>query len=120
MRDNDGKYAAQFDEVLKSGGAKIKRNTPWSPNLRAHVERVIQTLKQEVLNHFVVVGERHLNHINREAMAWYNKERPHSARDHLPPACEKPPEAQVSLKMSEVVCTTRLGGLLKSYSRRAA
>ncbi len=38
MRDNDGKYPAQFDEVLKSGGASIKRNTPWSPNLRAHVE----------------------------------------------------------------------------------
>jgi hypothetical protein len=56
MRDNDGKYPAQFDEVLKSGGAKIKRNTPWSPNLRAHVERVIQTLKQEVLDHFVVVA----------------------------------------------------------------
>ncbi|MFO0202468.1 MAG: integrase core domain-containing protein [Alphaproteobacteria bacterium] len=120
MRDNDGKYPAQFDEVLKSSGAKIKRNTPWSPNLRAHVERVIQTLKQEVLDHFVVVAERHLNYLIREASAWYNQERPHSARDHLPPANEKPPDLQVTLKMSEVVCTTRLGGHLKSYSRRAA
>ncbi len=120
MRDNDGKYPAPFDEVLKSGGVSIKRNTPWSPNLRAHVERVIQTLKQEVLDHFVVVAERHLNQLIREASTWYNKERPHSARDHLPPASEKPPDAQVSLKMSEVVCTTRLGGLLKSYSHRAA
>ncbi len=64
--------------MLKSGGAKIRRNTPWSPNLRAHVERVIQTLKQEVLDHFVVVAERHLNYLIREAQAWYNKERPHS------------------------------------------
>lgn len=33
MRDNDAKYSAQFDEVLKSSGAKVKRNTPMSPNL---------------------------------------------------------------------------------------
>lgn len=84
------------------------------------MERVIQTLKQEVLDHFVIVAERHLNYLTREISAWYNKERPHSARDHLPPASEKPPDPQVSLKMSEVVCTTRLGRLLKSYSRRAA
>ncbi len=81
---------------------------------------MIQTLKQEVLDHFVIVAERHLNYLIREATAWYNKERPHSARDHLPPACEKPPGPETTLKMSEVVCTTRLGGLLKSYSRRAA
>jgi putative transposase len=106
--------------VIEGSGAKIKRTTPMSPNLRAHVERVIQTLKHEVLNYFVIVGQRHLNYITRHAMAWYNGERPHSSRDHLPPACEKPPDPQVSLKMSEVVCTTRLGGFLKSYSRRAA
>jgi putative transposase len=84
------------------------------------VKRVIQTLKQEVLDHFVVVAERHLNYLIREATALDNEERPHSAHDHLPPAYEKPPEPHVSLKMSDVVCTTRLGGLLKSYSRRAA
>ncbi len=32
-------------EVIESSGAKIKRNMPLSPNLRAHVERFIQTLK---------------------------------------------------------------------------
>ncbi|RLS57945.1 MAG: hypothetical protein DWH91_03415 [Planctomycetota bacterium] len=121
MRDNDGKFRhSGFDGVIESSGAKIKRTTPMSPNLRAHVERVIQTLKHEVFNYFVVVAEHHLNYLIRNAMAWYNQERPHSARDHLPPAYERPPDRQSTIKMSEVVCTTRLGGLLKSYSRRAA
>ncbi len=84
MRDNDAKYSAAFDDTLKSSGAIVKRNTPMSPNLRAHVERVIQTLKFEVPDKFVVVAERHLNYIIREAIAWYNHERPHSARDHAP------------------------------------
>lgn len=68
----------------------------------------------------MVVGEQHLNHIKREAIAWYNKERPHSARNHLPPSCEKPPDYQTSIKPSEVVCTTLRGGFLKSDSRLAA
>ena len=28
MRDNDVKYNSQFDDLLRSGGAKVKRNTP--------------------------------------------------------------------------------------------
>ena len=47
MRDNDVKYTAQFDDVLSSGGAEVKRCTPCSPNLRAHVERFIQSLRLE-------------------------------------------------------------------------
>lgn len=120
MRDRDGKFQGGFDGIIEGSEATIKLTAPMSPNLRAHVERVILTLKSEIFDYFVVVAERHLNYLIRHAMTWYNSERPHSVRDHLPPACEKPPAPQVSLKMSEVVCTTRLGGLLKSYSRRAA
>ena len=47
MRDNDAKFSAQFDEVLKSSGAIVKRNTPLSRNLRAHMARFIQTLTFE-------------------------------------------------------------------------
>jgi putative transposase len=87
-RDNDAKYTVQFDDVFTSCEMKVKRNTPASPNLRAHIERFIQTLQVECLDKFVVINERHLNLINREFQWWYNHERPHSARDHLLPACE--------------------------------
>ena len=120
MRDNDTKFTAQFDEVIKSSGAKVKRNTPRSPNLRAHVERFIQTMKFECLDKFVIVAERHLNYICREWRLYYNGERPHEARGHLPPGCESPPESQATIKLGDIVCNTRFGGLLKSYSRRAA
>lgn len=120
MRDNDTKFTAQFDAVIESSGAKIKRNTPLSPNLRAHVERFIQSLKHECLDKFVIVAERHLNHINREWRLHYNRERPHEGRNHLPPECEQAPEPATSIRAGDVLCTTRLGGLLKSYTRRAA
>jgi putative transposase len=120
MRDNDTKFTAQFDAAIESSGAKIKRNTPVSPNLRAHVERFIQSLKQECLDKFVIVAERHLNHVNREWRLHYNRERPHEARGHLPPGFERPPETNDAVRASDIVCRMRLGGLLKHYERRAA
>ena len=120
MRDNDGKYTDQFDEVFESSDAEIKRTTPASPNLRAHVERFIQTWQIDCLDKFVVVSQEHLNLINREFQRWYNHERPHSARDHLPPGCESPPATRDTIRLNDVVCETRLGGALKSYSCRAA
>lgn len=120
MHDRDQKFTREFDEILESSGATVKKTMIQSPNLQAHVERAIQTLKHEVLNHFVIVSERHLNHICSEAMRWYNTERGHSARDNVPPAWESPPEEVPTISRSDVVCTTRLGGLLKHYVRRAA
>ena len=120
MRDNDTKFSKQFDAVFEGCGTKIKRNTPLSPNLRAHVERFIQTLKVECLDKFVIVAQRHLNYVCREFTAHYNRERPHEPRSHLPPACETPPEPVKTLSARDIVCTTRLGGLLRSYERRAA
>jgi len=120
MRDNDTKFTAQFDAVVESSGVTIKRTVPLSPNLRAHVERFIQSLKVECLDRFVIVGERHLNYICREWQRYFNAERPHSARDYLPPAWERASEMDSTDRSSDVLCSSRLGGLLKSYSRRAA
>lgn len=84
------------------------------------MERFIQTLQVECIDKFVIVNDKHLNLITKEFQAWYNYERPHSARDHLPPGSASPPLTNGTVKLKDVVCETRLGGMLKSYSRRAA
>jgi putative transposase len=101
-------------------GATIKRNTPLSPNLRVHVELFIQTLKVEYLDKFVIVAQRHLNHITREFQVHYNRERPHEACGHLPLGADPPSTLPLRTKSSDVACTTRLGELLKSNRRRPA
>ena len=65
QRDQDTKYVDSFDDVFRSTGCQIKKTCPRSPNLQAFVERVIQTLKNEVLNAFCVVSETHMDHILR-------------------------------------------------------
>ena len=119
-RDNDTKYVDQFDAVFKSSGCKVKRITPLSPNLQAHVERVIQTIKHEVLNAFCIVSNRHMDYILRTAMRWYNERRGHSARDNLPPVRISDPTIVTTDTMSKIVCDLELGGHLKSYRRVAS
>jgi putative transposase len=119
QRDQDTKYVDSFDEVFRSTGCKIKKTCPRSPNLQAFVERVIQTLKHEVLNAFCVVSETHLNHILRVSQDWYNHRRGHTARNHLPPATDAPEPQSPAATNEIIVCQTELGGHLKSYRRAA-
>jgi putative transposase len=83
------------------------------------VERVIQTLKHEVLNAFCVVSEQHLDHILRVSQDWYNYRRGHTGRDHLPPIRDEGEPPTVDLANHKVVCQTELGGHLKSYRAAA-
>ena len=119
QRDQDTKYVDAFDEVFRSAGCNIKKTPARSPNLRAFVERVIQTLKHEVLNAFCVVSEKQLDHILKVGAEWYNHRRGHSSRDHLPPIRDDETPTMVDLKAHRIVCHTELGGHLKSYHAAA-
>ena len=94
----------------------MHRLGPVKPNLNAYAERVIQSIQQECLDHFVVLGEKHLNHLISEYVEHYNTERPHRALEK-PPLSADPPEATTK---GHVVCKERLGGLLRHYHRAAA
>ncbi len=98
-----------------------------------YVERFIQTLQRECLDYFVVFGERHLNYLVQEMVAHYHEEWPHQGRNNQPlpqagadphkaarkrrKAAEPPPDV---VPVSSITCRSRMGGLLKHYSRKAA
>ena len=112
QRDQDSKYVKAFDAVFTGEGRTIKKTPIKSPNLQAFVERVIQTLKHEVLNGFCVVNEKHLDHILKIGADWYNKRRGHSGRDHLPPVRESDDPHRLDLTKHKLICHTELGGHL--------
>jgi putative transposase len=119
IRDNDGKFSPQFDQILRVDHVEVKRITPLSPNLNAIAERWVQSVKQEMLDHFVVFGEEHLRLLLREYETFYNERRPHQSMENTPPTASASPPS-VSLALDDVACDKRLGGLLKHYHRRAA
>lgn len=116
IHDWDTKFTDQFDAILESEGASIHRVGPLKPNLNAYAERFIQTIQQECLDHFVVLGEKHLNYIVREYVAHYNTERPHMALGHPP----RPSAEAADDDVGHVEVASRLGDLLHHYYRAAA
>ena len=105
--------------ALKKLGVTTNPLPITSPNLNGRCERFIETIKLDCLSKFVVFGRRHLDHLVMEFVNYYNRHRAHSSRDHLPPIREAPTEV-ASLSLDQIVITSHVGGLVKSFERKAA
>ncbi|RMH29391.1 MAG: transposase [Planctomycetota bacterium] len=115
VRDNDSKFGEPFDEELELQGIKPERLPIQAPLCNAHMERWIQSLRKECLDHFVPVGLKHLDHLVSEYLIHYDRERPHQSLGNRPLAGHDPPD-----QWGEVVCRSRLAGVLRHYERKAA
>ena len=63
--------------------------------------------------------KQHLDHLVGEYVDYYNKHRSSMVRDHLPPVREEPDEVE-KLTMDEIEVKSYVGGLVKSFERKAA
>ena len=115
IHDRDDKFTESFRHILKSAGTNCLKLPARSPNLNAHPEGWIQSLRSECLDKLILFGERSLRHAVREYVEHYNGERSHQSLDNnlISGSCAVDPSGSVR-------CRERLGGLLKFYTRDAA
>ncbi len=119
MHDRDSKFTQEFINKLKQKGVQHNALPKASPNLNGRCERVIFTLKRECLRKFIIFGKRHLDHLTLEFSEYYNRHRSHTERHHLPPLATAPEEV-LSVNSNEVVVTSFVGGLVRSFERKVA
>jgi hypothetical protein len=116
IRDRDGVYGDVFRGRVKAMGIKEVLIAPRSPWQSPYVERVIGTLRRDLLDHVIALDERHLRRLIREYLGYY-----HGARTHLSLGKDAPiPRPVQPPEMGRVVSFPVLGGLHHRYSRRAA
>jgi len=116
LHDRDTKFTQAFDGLLKASGVEPVVLPPRSPNLNAHCERFVRSVKEEVLNQMVIMGEEALPYVLKQYLEHYHAERNHQGLgNHL-----IEPRVAVGGPTGPVLCRERLGGLLRSYSREAA
>ncbi len=129
MHDNDGKYSKPFISKLKS--LKMKAST--------HCDSFTQygrlrgafypKHRPRKLGPFVVFGHQHMDVLCSNYRDHYHAERPHQGLDNE--LIENPdsnkrrnrrsrPNQIETIRLSDIRCHERLGGLLKSYTRKAA
>lgn len=117
-RPNETLFVPEFDAFLQAEGVAVKKVGPLAPNLNAVAERWVQSVKQECLDHFVVVGEEYLRFLVTSYVRYYNTRRPHQSKENRPLTGLSPPEPS-DFAASDIACEEQLGGLLKHYYRRA-
>jgi putative transposase len=116
LMDRDTKFSEAFRVTLQQGGIESVRLPPRSPNLAAHIERFMRTVKEECLGRMILFGKRALQSAATCFLEHYHAERNHQGiGNRLIAAGEEAARAT-----GEIVCRERLGGLLRYYYREAA
>jgi putative transposase len=116
IHDRDTKFTQAFEGLLKATGVEPILLPPRSPNLNAHCERFVRSIKEEALKRMIMLGERALYHAIHHYLTHYHTERNHQGLDNRLIA----PKGAVGCRTGHVVRQARLGGLLSSYHREAA
>ncbi|SFR28745.1 Integrase core domain-containing protein [Lentzea waywayandensis] len=119
LRDCDDKYGEVFDTVFEAEELRVIKSAPRAPRMNAHCERIIGTIRREVLDHILITEEAHARQVLAAYEIHYNKHRPHQARCQLPPEAQEQPAAVHDRKTRKPLRTRILGGLINEYRHAA-
>jgi transposase InsO family protein len=113
--DRDPVYTHAFRRLLRDAGVRPLVLPADSPNLNAYAERFVRSIRDDCLNHLVLLGENHLRTVVAEYVEHYHTERNHQGIGN------ELIESRVPANTDGVVRRRkRLGGLLSYYYDRAA
>ena len=107
-------HAAQFNINYIEYGIKSIRTSVEAPNMNAHAERFVGSIRREALDYYLLISEKQIEGILDEYINYYNSKRPHQGIDQKVPRMYKP---QLYGKVQKLPI---LGGLHHHYSRSAA
>ena len=109
-------FTTEFLNILAETGVASVRIPPRSPNLNAHAERFVRSIKESYLERMILFGEASVRKATAEFVAHYHLERNHQGLGNRLIS----PESLPGLSQGDVARHERLGGLLNYYYRRAA
>lgn len=118
IHDRDTILRHSFDDKLKLLDIKPILTPVKSPNLNAHAERMIRSIKEECLDHLIIFGIERLRYVLNAYRKYFNTERPHQGLNQRTPEqvlknIELPKSRPKGKCNIETI--SHLGGLLKSY-----
>ena len=89
-------------------GVTDKSTAVRSPNMNAFAERFVRSIRQEALDHFILISEKQVKKIVKEYVNYYNKYRPHQGLGDIP-------EKSLFLGSGNIKCDDVLFGLHHHY-----
>jgi putative transposase len=116
LRDRDAIYSGAFQHRVQNMGIEEVKIAPRSPWQNPYCERLIGSIRRDVLDHVLVLNDRHLKRLLTAYIAYYHRFRTHLSleMDCPHPRAVQPPETGGVIALPEV------GGLHHHYERQAA
>jgi putative transposase len=115
IHDHDTKFTYSFDTVFEAEGIEIVNIPYQAPNANAIAERWVRSVREECLDHLIILNERHLRRVLQEYVDYYNARRPHQGLEQ-----DSPLGFEHGTWESPIRCRNVLGGIIRDYYREAA
>ena len=117
IRDRDDKFGAVFDRVATGAGIRVLRTAAQAPLMNSVCERFLGSVRRECLDHVMILGEAHLQHVLAEyALSYFNTARPHQGLGQQIPVSGERLRTQFT---GSVTAIPVLGGLHHDYRAAA-
>jgi putative transposase len=112
--DHDAKYGLEVPRLICSMNITPVRTSIGCPWQNGVAERWIGSCRRELLDHVIILNERHLRRLLSDFISYY-----HADRTHLGLGKHTPGRRSRSLPHGRVIARQRLGGLHHRYDRAA-
>lgn len=113
--DRDAKFGSEIMAAVKTLGITPTRTSYRSPWQNGVAERWVQSCRRDLLDHVIVLNERHLKRLLREYVLYH-----HEDRTHLGLNKETPGGRIRSAYRGRVIAQAKLGGLHHRYDWAAS
>jgi putative transposase len=117
IRDRDRKFTAAFDAIFTAIDVRIITTPVRAPRANAIAERFVGTIRRELLDHLLIINQRHATAVLHEFEHHYNHHRPHRTLGQAAPARPLPQRAPTEIH--KIQRHDRLGGLVHEYQQVA-
>jgi transposase InsO family protein len=120
LHDRDTIFAAGYDAVSTAEGLQIINTPPRAPRANAICERLVGTLRRELLDRLLIVNPAHLRQVLEEDAIHDNRHRPHWSLGQHPPHADdanQPPNPNPSA--ANIRRAPILNGLINEYHHAA-
>jgi transposase InsO family protein len=121
IRDRGSNFTASFDAVFQATGTRILVSAVQAPRMNATCERLIGTLRREILDRTLILGQAHLRAVLTEYQTHYNTARPHQGIEQRVPDGDRdtPHAILTDLDPGRIHRRRVVGGLINEYTHAA-
>jgi putative transposase len=118
MCDNDRKFGPGFARVATTSAIEILKTPYRAPQANATCERFMRSVRQECLNHLLILHEKQLPRVLNLYVAYFNQARPHQGIQQQIPELSGLSNTS-HLAGDKVIAVPILGGLHHDYQKVA-